>query len=45
LFVEGLKDWWKGGLVDDEEDMCELNPKEDDVDGFYEGGRPVEVMK
>jgi hypothetical protein len=44
LFMEGLKDWRQGGLVDDENDMCELNPEDDSADGLYEGGQTVDEV-
>jgi hypothetical protein len=42
VFIEGLKDWRKGGLIDDEEDMHKLNSADDSADGLYEGGRSVD---
>jgi hypothetical protein len=35
-FVEGLKGWRGGGLVDDENDAVELNEKDDENDGLYQ---------
>jgi hypothetical protein len=38
--VEGLKDWQKGGIIDDEEDGIELAEREDDLDIFFEDNAP-----
>ena len=36
VLIDGLKDWQKGGPVDDEHDRVGLSEKDDDVDIFYE---------
>ena len=36
VLIDGLKDWQKGGLVDDEHNRVGLSEKGDDVDIFYE---------
>ena len=35
LLIEGLKDWQKGGIIDDENDKVELDEKDDERDGVY----------
>ena len=35
ILVEGLKDWRRGGLVDDENDVVELSKQGDGADIFY----------
>ena len=36
ILIEGLKDWRRGGLVDDENDVVELSEQDDGADIFYE---------
>ena len=36
LFIEGLKEWQRGGIIDDESDEVELDEKDNEQDGLYE---------